>query len=115
MKPSFRYKCRVLKVLDGDSADTEISLGFNVYTKQRLRFLGVDCPETRTKDLEEKKAGLKAKKWVKSMIEGKEVIIESEKAGKFGRFLARVYIGDMCINDELIKRGLASEYWGGAR
>ncbi len=110
-----RYKATVLEVTDGDTAVCLISLGFNTYRKEKLRFYGVDCPETRTRDLEEKKKGLEAKNWVKSMIEGKEVVIISTKQGKFGRYLAMVYIDDLCINEELVKRGMAKEYFGGKR
>ena len=109
------YTATVLKVIDGDTIDVMIDLGFKTFRKERIRLDGVDTPETRTRDLEEKKKGLEAKNWVKSMIEGKEVIIISTKQGKFGRYLAKVYIDDLCINEELIKRGMAKEYFGGKR
>jgi len=115
MQPSFKYKAHIIKVTDGDTVLAELDLGFNTFRKEKLRLYGVDCPETRTKDPVEKKLGLKAKAWTKEQVEGKDVVIQSEKQGKFGRFLARVYLDDLCINDELIKRGMAKAYYGGSR
>ncbi len=115
MKPSFRYKAFVDRVIDGDTLDLTFDLGFKTFRKERIRLNGVDTPETRTKDLKEKAKGLEAKNWVKKMVEGREVVIISTKQGKFGRYLAEVYIDGLCINKELIRRGMAKEYFGGKR
>ena len=115
------YKAKVIKILDGDSADLDIDCGFKLHLFERVRFYGIDTPETRTKDKEEKARGLKAKRFVVDMIEGKEVKIETVKQGKFGRYLATIYYdhpekgADINLNKELVDLGLAKEYWGGKR
>jgi len=115
----YNYKAKVLRVIDGDTIDILIDLGWKIQIKDRIRFLGVDTPETRTRDKEEKKRGLEAKKYVIDKIEGKEIEIHTEKAGKFGRYLATVYYLEgkkkINLNKELVKKGLGKEYFGGKR
>jgi len=114
----YRYYGTVIRVIDGDTCDTEIFLGFDVSIKQRLRLFGVDTPETRTRDLKEKKKGLAAKEFVKKRIEGKKVIIDVTKGtGKYGRYLATIFYGDYQkdLNKELVRKRHAKKYLGGKR
>lgn len=114
------YKAVVEKVIDGDTIDVCIDLGFKVFIKERLRLYGVDAYESRTTDKKEKAKGLKAKAFVKSMIKGKQIELKTTKQGKYGRYLAVVWydggaITKYNLNEELIKREHAVEYFGGAR
>jgi len=116
VKPSFRYKAFVENIVDGDTADLRIFLGFKVLRQERVRLYGVNCPESRTRNLVEKKKGLKAKGFVYEKIMKRDVIIESFKQGKFGRYLVKIYLEDgTCLNDLLIEKGLAKSYFGGRR
>ena len=125
MIPEYRYKAYVENVLDGDSADMVIDLGFKISIRERIRFLGIDTPETRSTDPEEKRRGLEAKEYVKQAIQGKWVALETTKQGKFGRYLGKIYYmrsdhhavsdTEICINDELIENGMAKSYSGGKR
>ena len=119
------YNIELLRVVDGDTIDAKIDLGFDVSIKKRVRFLGVDTPESRTRDLEEKKRGLAAKDRVQELLEGcTKIQLTSHGVGKFGRCLGELYI-DMVdgeekielesINKLLIKEGHAVEYHGGKR
>ena len=121
----YTYKISVLKVVDGDTIDAEIDLGFDIKVKKRVRFLGMNAPESRTKDLEEKARGLAAKDRVKALLEGcKNIQLKSHGIGKFGRCLGEIFL-DMVdgqekltvesLNELLIKEGHAVEYYGGKR
>jgi len=127
----YNYNAKVLKVVDGDTIDCLVDLGFEVWIKVRVRLQGINTPECRTRDLEEKEKGLAAKERVKILIEinEDEVELESFGVGKYGRCLGKVYIKKVtnnsedinegftltCINDLLIKEGHATEYDGGSR
>jgi micrococcal nuclease len=118
----FFYAARVVKVVDGDTLDVVIDLGFDIHHKARVRLVGINTPESRTKDLEEKALGMAAKHYVEDWCLGcgKDVFIKTEKdaTGKYGRILARIYADEnqqVCLNDQLIDAGHATEYWGGAR
>ena len=117
----YTYKAKLLKVIDGDTIDVKIDLGFRVYTKTRLRLYGINTPETRTKNLEEKKAGLKAKQFVEDALLNKEFKVEVFKQpGKFGRWLACIHIKEdnglyFCLNEKLVEKRLAKKYYGGKR
>ena len=121
----YNYKISPLKVVDGDTIDAEIDLGFDIKVKKRIRFMGINAPESRTKDLEEKARGLAAKDRVKALLEGCENIqLKSHGVGKFGRCLGEVML-DMVdgqekltlvsLNELLINEGHAIEYHGGKR
>ena len=121
----YNYKISVVKVVDGDTIDAEIDLGFDIKVKKRVRFMGINAPESRTKDLEEKARGLAAKDRVKQLLEGCDNIqLKSHGIGKFGRCLGEIML-DMVdgqekltlesINELLIKEGHAVEYHGGKR
>lgn len=109
------YDAKVLKVIDGDTIDVLIDLGFSVFTKARLRLDGINTPESRTKDLEEKALGLKAKEFTRLFLINGECQIVVRKKGKFGRWLAEVFVNKSSLNKSLIKAKLAREYHGEKR
>ena len=131
MTPPSRKSCynfRVVsidKVLDGDTIDVTIDLGFDLYKKERVRIAGVDTPEKRTRDLEEKALGIDATNWMKEKLEGAisgddELTIRTELVGgmgKYGRLLGWLYIGDaeLSLNEQMITEGYAWEYDGGTK
>ena len=108
----------VVKVVDGDTIDIVIDLGFNLSKKERVRLAGIDSPESRTKDLEEKELGLESKEFLKRRLEdGKAsgLRVKTEKDGKYGRMLGLLFCGETNINTEMIYRGYAWEYDGGKK
>ena len=121
----YTYKAKLLRVVDGDTCDAQIDLGFDVSIKKRIRFAGINAPESRTRDLEEKARGLAAKDRVKAILaENPSFTLESTEIGKYGRVLGRIHINvldgvegltQICLNEQLIKEGHAVEYWGGKR
>ena len=131
MVPPSRKSCynfRVVKidrVLDGDTIDVTIDLGFELYKKERVRIAGVDTPEKRTRNLEEKALGLDATNWLKDKLEGAisgddDLVIRTELVGgvgKYGRLLGWCYIGDSAVslNEQMIEEGYAHAYDGGTK
>ena len=131
MVPPSRKSCynfRVVKinrVVDGDTIDVTIDLGFDLMKKERVRIAGVDTPEKRTRDLEEKALGIDATNWMKEKLEGAikgddELTIRTELkggVGKYGRLLGWLYVGDVdvSLNEQMITEGYAWEYDGGAK
>ena len=121
----YEYKIKLDRVIDGDTIDANIDLGFDVSVKKRIRFMGINTPESRTRDLEEKASGLAAKDRVKCLLEGCDAIeLKSHGVGKYGRCLGELFVdvvdGKECltlesINELLIKEGHAVEYHGGKR
>jgi micrococcal nuclease len=119
------YNIKLDRVVDGDTIDAIIDLGFNVSVKKRVRFMGVNTPESRTRDLEEKARGLAAKARVKELLEGcNKIQLTSHGVGKYGRCLGELHIDIVdgkekltleSVNDLLIKEGHAVEYHGGKR
>ena len=113
------------KVLDGDTIDVTIDLGFDLYKKERVRIAGVDTPEKRTRDLEEKALGIDATNWLKEKltetIKGdEELLIRTELkggVGKYGRLLGWLYVGESTIslNEQMIEEGYAWAYDGGTK
>ena len=113
------------RVLDGDTIDVTIDLGFELFKKERVRIAGVDTPEKRTKNLEEKALGLDATNWLKDKLEGAisgddDLIIRTELVGgvgKYGRLLGWCYIGDdtVSLNEQMIEDGYAHAYDGGTK
>ena len=107
----YQYKIKKInRVIDGDTVDLDIDLGFNITLKQRVRLKGIDASETRTLDLEEKRKGLEAKEWLKKELsrEG-EWIIETTKEDKYGRILGTLYlVGDpVTVNERMLNEGIA--------
>tara|TARA_B100000073_G_scaffold211135_1_gene175420 strand:+ start:11 stop:484 length:474 start_codon:yes stop_codon:yes gene_type:complete len=122
------YNFRVIeinRVLDGDTIDVTIDLGFDLYKKERVRVAGVDTPEKRTRDLEEKELGIDATNWLKEKLEGAiagddDLVIRTELVGgvgKYGRLLGWLYIGDAAVslNEAMITEGYAWAYDGGTK
>jgi len=114
------YSCKLVRVVDGDTCDAMIDLGFNVWVKNRIRFMGVDAWESRTRNKEEKVKGLAAKAYVKDLLEnsddGKFSII-SHGVGKYGRVLGELFVKghETSVNELLKENGHASEYYGGKK
>jgi micrococcal nuclease len=121
----YTYKIFLLKVIDGDTIDAEIDLGFDIKVKKRIRLMGINAPESRTRDLEEKAKGLAAKDRVKQLLNGCDNIqLKSYGVGKFGRCLGEIMLDKIdgnekltlvSLNELLIKEGHALEYHGGKR
>ena len=112
----FEYLCKVTRVVDGDTIDVNIDLGFQIWHKARVRMLGIDTPESRTRRKAEKVLGLAAKARLKELLKGQKVSIQCTKEkGKFGRVLADVVVNDKSINQQLIEEGHAREYNGGKK
>ena len=108
----------IVKVVDGDTIDIVIDLGFNLSKKERVRLAGIDSPESRTKDLEEKELGLESKEFLKRRLEdGKAsgLRVKTEKDGKYGRMLGWIYVGQENINTDMVDRGYAWFYSGGSK
>ena len=106
----------VVKVVDGDTIDVVIDLGFDLTKKERIRLAGIDTPESRTRDLEEKAMWLEAKEHLKHKIESSENLrVKTEKDGKYGRMLGWLYDGESNINKEMVTNGYAWEYDGGTK
>jgi micrococcal nuclease len=109
---------KVTAVVDGDTIDVEIDLGFNVSFSQRVRLAGIDTPESRTKDLNEKKLGLESKEWLKTKLKDAEnIIIKTElpdSSEKYGRILGWLHIKgyDKSLNQMMIDQGYAWGYLG---
>ena len=115
----FEYNATVTKVVDGDTIDAMVDLGFGTWKKVRIRMYGINAPESRTRDLEEKKKGLAAKARLIEMLEENEnrFILISHGVGKFGRCLGEIYIKghNISLNKQLISEGHGTEYYGGKR
>ena len=112
----YRYKVSVVKVVDGDTVDVDIDLGFGMsYKKQRVRMLGMDTPESRTRDLVEKKFGKASKKHLKGILEQGGIELVSHDKGKFGRILGEFFIGnsEVSVNQQMINDHHAVAYTGG--
>ena len=131
MQPPSRKSCynfRVIeinRVVDGDTIDVTIDLGFDLYKKERVRVAGVDTPEKRTRDAEEKELGIDATNWLKEKLDGAisgddDLVIRTELVGgmgKYGRLLGWLYIGDsqLSLNEQMIDEGYAWSYDGGTK
>tara|TARA_R110000824_G_scaffold126906_2_gene286674 strand:+ start:192 stop:536 length:345 start_codon:yes stop_codon:yes gene_type:complete len=111
------YKIKnVDRVVDGDTIDVTIDLGFSLYHKTRIRLAGINTPETRTRDLEEKAAGIRAKDFlIDRIINADKITLQTEKTGKFGRYLGVVYADGVDLNQTLLEEGHATKYDGGKR
>ena len=110
------YKCKILRVVDGDTVDVDIDLGFGIWMhKERVRLLGIDTPESRTRDIEEKKFGLLSKQFVKDHYPvGSTAILRThkDKTGKFGRILGELVWQDTTINKIMVDESYAVLYNG---
>ena len=115
----YEYNCEVTKIVDGDTLDVDIDLGFSVrLTKQRIRMLGIDTPESRTRNKEEKIRGLLSKKFLSYMCPvGSNIRLVSHGKGKFGRILGEIFAleGEASVNKIMCEEGFAVEYYGGSK
>jgi len=111
----YEYKAQLIRVIDGDTLDCRIDLGFSVFVKKRVRLMGIDTWESRTRDLEEKKKGLAAKSRLIELLQADagEFTLISYGVGKFGRVLGEIEVtaGNVC--DILVEEGHAYAYFGG--
>tara|TARA_R100000231_G_scaffold5691_5_gene8716 strand:- start:2 stop:427 length:426 start_codon:yes stop_codon:yes gene_type:complete len=112
----YEYGCTVTRVVDGDTIDVILDLGFSVLHKCRVRLYGIDTPESRTRNKDEKARGKLAAKFLEDSINnGKQVILRSklkDSKGKYGRVLGEIIVDDININELMVKRYLAVKYYG---
>ena len=110
----YKYNAKLIRVIDGDTIDALIDLGFSVWVKKRIRLYGIDAPETRTRDLEEKKAGQAAENRLIELLWlcGNEFVLVSHGVGKYGRCLGELFIENSqeSVNQTLINEGYAKVY-----
>ena len=105
----YLYDAKITKIIDGDTIDAQIDLGFHMQANLRFRLAGIDTPELRIKD--QYADALKAKQYIENMILGARCVIESSKGDKYGRWLATVYLPDgSSVNEKLLQEGLAKPY-----
>jgi len=110
----FDYSCVIRKIIDGDTVDVDIDLGFDAWLlNQRIRLYGIDTPESRTRDLEEKKFGLIAKKFVQTFCPvGSTAVIKTKEKGKYGRYLGDLKVNKKWLCAQLLLNHMAVEYHG---
>ena len=116
----YEYRCKVVKIVDGDTVDVDIDLGFGVWLKkERIRMFGIDTPESRTRDLDEKKYGLMAKDYITRLLDDEGGIVlktRKDAEGKYGRILGELWrttdLADKSINDYMIENHHAVAYHG---
>lgn len=111
----YEYKCEVTRVVDGDTIDVILDLGFKILHKSRVRLFGIDTPESRTRDKDEKVRGKMASKFLQDAIDSGKVVIRTElrdSRGKFGRVLGTVVVDGVDINQAMCKAYLAVPYFG---
>ena len=116
----YTYKAKLDRVIDGDTIDVNMDLGFDISVHKRIRLAGIDTPESRTRDLEEKKRGLASKARLIELLDKGDLVVESTDVGKYGRVLGvlHIYPEDNLpfnINDKLVEEGYAVEYHGGKK
>tara|TARA_Y100000114_G_scaffold81667_1_gene75329 strand:+ start:2913 stop:3329 length:417 start_codon:yes stop_codon:yes gene_type:complete len=114
----YTYKVDVTRVVDGDTVDVDIDLGFGMtYKKQRVRMMGIDTPESRTRDLEEKFYGKQSKYFLESLLKDKDVELVSHDKGKFGRILGELFLeGEpLSVNQMMIQNYHAVPYTGASK
>ena len=121
-KDPYIYRIRsVHKVVDGDTIDADIDLGFDISLTKRIRLAGIDTPESRTTDAKEKALGLEVKDWLKHRLEfAKDILIKTElpdSTEKYGRIIGHLYVNgeEISINNQMITEGYAWEYDGGTK
>ena len=123
-RPNYIYRARVTRVIDGDTVDADIDLGFNQFKRDRIRLMGIDTPESRTRNRDEKRLGLAAKARLKELVAAaplikgkKQIFLQTSKEGKgkFGRILGTLWINDEDVCAVLIREGHARPYQGGKK
>ena len=116
----FEYNAVLDRVIDGDTVDATIDLGFDTWKKTRIRFYGINTPESRTRDLEEKKRGLAAKDRLIEILKANDnkFVLKSHGVGKYGRCLGELFVeslGETSVQETLINEGHGVAYFGGDR
>ena len=115
----FEYNAKLIRIVDGDTVDAMVDLGFSTWKKIRVRLYGINTPECRTRDKEEKKKGLAAKARLTDLLEmaDNEFKLKSHGVGKFGRCLGELFIenADISLQQILINEGHGVAYFGGSR
>jgi micrococcal nuclease len=115
----FEYNCKVKRIVDGDTLDAYIDLGFDVWVTKRIRFMGIDTPESRTRDKVEKRYGKGAKHRLVEILEANNntFTVLSHGTGKFGRVLGELFVDAFAesVNDKMIAEGHAVAYFGGSK
>ena len=121
-KDPYIYRIKqVLKVVDGDTIDASIDLGFDISLEKRIRLAGIDTPESRTTNVKEKSMGLESKEWIKKTLEGaKDILIKTElpdSTEKYGRIIGHLFINgqETSLNNQMITDGYALAYDGGTK
>ena len=122
LKDPYIYRIKqITKVVDGDTIDADIDLGFDISLTKRIRLAGIDTPESRTTNVKEKALGLESKEWLKKALEGaKDILIKTEKPDsteKYGRIIGHLFINgqDTSLNNQMIAEGYALAYDGGTK
>tara|TARA_R100001440_G_scaffold16855_3_gene28488 strand:- start:1097 stop:1513 length:417 start_codon:yes stop_codon:yes gene_type:complete len=112
----YEYSCEVKRVVDGDTVDVILDLGFDVSYSTRVRLYGIDTPESRTRNKDEKARGKMAAHFLKEAIDnGDKVVIQTklkDSKGKYGRVLGEVIVDDVNINEQMVDKYLAVKYFG---
>ena len=108
----YYYKADLIRIIDGDTIEALVDLGFSTRKEVIVRLYGIDTPETRTKDLLEKEKGLAAKERLSQLLRGGEFELESLGVDKYGRCLGRIFVATLDINKTLLNEGHAREYYG---
>ena len=113
----FSYRVnKVIKIVDGDTIDVMLDLGFDIMYKSRVRLFGIDTPESRTRDVIEKEYGMMSKKYLTNKLKSaKKISIKTykgEETGKFGRILGDVFVDGKSVNMKMVKEGHAVQYYG---
>ena len=121
-KDPYIYRIRTIsKVVDGDTIDADIDLGFDISLSKRIRLAGIDTPESRTTNIKEKAMGLESKEWIKKTLEGaKDILIKTElpdSTEKYGRIIGHLFINgqETSLNNQMITYGYALAYDGGTK
>ena len=121
-KDPYIYRIRTIsKVVDGDTIDADIDLGFDISLSKRIRLAGIDTPESRTTNIKEKAMGLESKEWLKKTLEGaKDILIKTElpdSTEKYGRIIGHLFINgqETSLNNQMITSGYALAYDGGTK
>tara|TARA_R110000744_G_scaffold92927_1_gene179675 strand:- start:8626 stop:9117 length:492 start_codon:yes stop_codon:yes gene_type:complete len=117
MKEAFIYNAQLDRVIDGDTVDAWVDLGFKIKIKKRIRLMGLDTWESRTRDLDEKAKGMIAKAFTLTFLagDGGNFKVQSHGLGKYGRLLGEIWVNDISLNNELLSNGHAYEYDGGKK
>ena len=120
VEAAWRYEAKLIRVVDGDTVDAMVDLGFSTHRKLRIRFHGMNAPERRTRDAEEKVRGKAATARLVEILDAEDgaFVVCSHGIGKFGRCLGELFtdsLGEVSVNQTLIDEGHGVEYFGGKR